>query len=153
VEKDPTFRHAATALSAGSIRQQFSTAINIVISLFGIAFLRHVGDILAVDGDRPEIALHEGGYLFLATEPGPAPLARNHGRQTDLGADILHLDPAGLAEQFPYLASDGIAAGCWGRSGEGWFDGYSLMQAFRRNARALGVEMVTAEAVAIDEER
>ena len=37
-------------LSCGSIRQQFSTAVNIEISLFGIAFLRQVGELLAVDG-------------------------------------------------------------------------------------------------------
>src|SRR5882672_5871436 len=78
VEKDPTFRYAATALSAGSIRQQFSSAINIEISLFGVAFLRGVGELLAVDGDRPDVALREGGYLFLATEAGAATLARNH---------------------------------------------------------------------------
>src|SRR5205085_502571 len=137
----PSFRYAATALSAGSIRQQFSTPINIEISLFGISFLRDIGKLLAVDGERPEIALREGGYLFLASEAGAPTLARNHALQARLGADILHLDRAALAERFPYVATDGIAAGCWGRSGEGWFDGYSLMQALRRKARALGVEM------------
>ena len=50
IEKDPTFQRAATALSAGSIRQQFSTAINIEISLFGIRFLRDIGTILEVGG-------------------------------------------------------------------------------------------------------
>ena len=37
IEKDPTYRSSASALSAASIRQQFSTAVNIRISLFGIA--------------------------------------------------------------------------------------------------------------------
>lgn len=151
VEKDPSFRYAATALSAGSIRQQFSTAINIEISLFGIKFLRHVGELLAVQGEQPEIALREGGYLFLATEAGAPTLQRNHALQTRFGADILHLDPPALSEHFPYVATEGIAAGCWGRSGEGWFDGYSLMQALRRKALALGVEMRAAEVVAIEE--
>ena len=31
---------------------------------------------------------------------------------------------AKLKARFPYLSTDGIAAGCWGRTGEGWFDGY-----------------------------
>ena len=101
IEKDPSFRYAATALSCGSIRQQFSTAVNIEISLYGIAFLRQVGELLAVAASGRRSALREGGYLFLASEAGAATLARNHARQTQLGADILHLDPAGLAERFP----------------------------------------------------
>ncbi len=150
VEKDPSFRVAATALSAGSIRQQFSTPINVQISLHGIAFLRSVGELLEVGGDRPNISLREGGYLFLASEAGSAALAANHALQVSLGADIVHLDQAGLAEHFPYLSTDGIVAGCWGRTGEGWFDGYGLMQAFRRKAGSLGVEFVTGEVLAIE---
>ncbi|HEY5082242.1 MAG TPA: FAD-binding oxidoreductase [Bauldia sp.] len=152
IEKDPTFQTAATALSAGSIRQQFSTAVNVEISLFGIKFLRAIGDILAVDSDRPDIALHEGGYLFLATPgAGAAALADNHALQASLGADILHLDRVGLAERFPYLATSDLAAGCFGRSGEGWFDGYGLMQALRRKAASLGVEFRTAEVAKIEQ--
>src|SRR5687767_4459959 len=57
VERDPTYRRSASALSAASIRQQFSTTVNIRISLFGIAFLRDIGERLAVDGERPAIGL------------------------------------------------------------------------------------------------
>lgn len=149
IEKDATFQKAATALSASSIRQQFSTATNIEISLYGIDFLRHVGDLLEVDGDRPAISLHEGGYLFLATPEGAPVLAENHALQVSLGADIAHLDPAGLAARFPWLATGDLAAGCWGRSGEGWFDGYGLMQALRRKAAALGVKFMTGEVAGI----
>ena len=138
LEPDPTYARAASALSAASIRQQFSSAVNIRISLFGIGFLRAIGETLAVDGERPEIGLHEGGYLFLATPAGASILAENHALQTALGADIAHFDPAGLARQFPWLATGDLAGGCWGRTGEGWFDGYGLVQAFRRKARALG---------------
>ncbi len=37
VEKDPTYQFCASALSAASIRQQFSSPVNIAISLYGIA--------------------------------------------------------------------------------------------------------------------
>lgn len=140
LEPDPTYARAASALSAASIRQQFSSAVNIRVSLYGIAFLRAIGETLAVDGEKPDIGLREGGYLFLATEAGAPILAENHALQTAMGADIAHFDPAGLKQQFPWLAVDDLSAGCWGRTGEGWFDGYGLMQAFRRKARALGVE-------------
>jgi glycine/D-amino acid oxidase-like deaminating enzyme len=150
VERDPTFARAATALSAGGIRQQFSTAVNVSLSLYGIDFLRRAGDLLAVDGDRPDLGLVEGGYLFLATAAGLDTLRRNHALQTSLGADINCLDTPALAARFPWLATEGLAAGSFGASGEGWFDGYGLAQALRRKAKALGVELMTAEVGAIE---
>ena len=139
VERDPTYAKAASALSASGIRQQYSSLINIRVSLHGIAFLREAEDLLAVDGERPAIGLREGGYLTLATQEGGATLAENHARQAGCGADILLLDRSALASRFPWLATHDLACGTWGRSGEGWYDGYGLMQAFRRKARALGV--------------
>lgn len=150
LEKDPSYRKCASALSAASIRQQFSTAINIKISLYGIEFIRNIGEWLEVDGDRPDIGFHEDGYLFLATEAGRDTLAENHALQVELGADTELLDPEGLAAKFPWLAVDDLAAGCFGRSGEGWFDGYGMMQAFRKKARALGIDYRPARAAAIE---
>ena len=152
VEKDPTYAKAASALSAASIRQQFSTAVNIRISLYGITFLRNLGEHLMVDGEVPIIDLHEGGYLYLASgsgpdDPGAVTLRDNHTIQTREGADIALFDRAGLATQFPWLNVQDLACGSWGRTGEGWFDGWALMQAFRRKARALGVTYVTDEVV------
>ncbi len=139
-EPDPTYARAASTLSAGSIRQQFSSAVNVAVSLHGIEFLRRVGDVLRVDGEAPpDIGLHEGGYLFLATVDGVGVLDDNHALQTAMGADVERLDPSGLAARFPWLSTDDVAAGCWGRTGEGWFDGYGLMMAFRAKARSLGV--------------
>ncbi len=140
LEPDPAYARAASALSAASIRQQFSSAVNIRVSLYGIRFLRNVGESLSVDGDAPDIGLREGGYLFLATPAGAQVLAENHALQTAMGADIVRFEPGGLKRQFPWLQVEDLAAGCWGRTGEGWFDGYGLMQAFRRKARSLGVE-------------
>jgi FAD-dependent oxidoreductase domain-containing protein 1 len=149
IEKDPSYQTCASALSAASIRQQFSTAVNVKISLYGIDFLREIGERLAVGGDRPAVDLHEGGYLFLATEAGRPILSENHALQTSLGADILFLEPDALVERFPWLTVEDIAAGCWGRTGEGWFDGYGLMQAFRKKARSLGVEYRAATATGV----
>lgn len=149
VEKDPTYRRSASALSAASIRQQYSSAINVEISLYGIEFLRRIGETLAVDGERPSVDLHEGGYLFLATEAGAPILAANHVVQTAHGADIQLMSPAELTAKWPFFQLDGVAGGAWGRTGEGWFDGYGLMQAFRRKARALGVDYLDAQAVTV----
>ena len=40
VEPDPSYREAASTRSASSIRQQFSTPLNIALSVFGLDFLR-----------------------------------------------------------------------------------------------------------------
>ncbi|WP_334176411.1 FAD-binding oxidoreductase [Pseudoxanthobacter sp.] len=140
VEKDPTYTRCASALSAASIRQQYSSAMNVQISLYGIAFLREIGARLAVGDERPEIGLHEGGYLFIATGAGRAVLEENHAVQVANGADIRLMEPAALKARFPWLAVDDLALGAFGVTGEGWFDGYGLMQAFRRKARSLGVD-------------
>ncbi len=138
-EKDPSYQHCASALSAASIRQQFSSAVNIDISLYGIDFLRNIGDLLAVDGDKPRIDLVEGGYLFLATPDKRSILEENHALQRKMGADIGFLEADALKAKFPWLNVSDLSAGCHGLSGEGWFDGYGLMQAFRRKARSLNV--------------
>lgn len=150
IEKDPTYRRSASALSAASIRQQFSSAVNIRISLFGIAFLRGIGERLAVDGERPDIALREGGYLYLASRAGAAVLEENQALQSLEGADIALLKEAALPGRFPWLNAEDLACGTWGRSGEGWFDGWGLLQAYRRKARSLGAEYRTGRVVGLD---
>lgn len=140
IERDRSYRQAASALSASSIRQQFSQPVNIRISLHGIAFLRAIGEHLAVDGDAPDIGLKEGGYLYVAGAAGMTVLAANHAIQTAEGADISLLDAGSLAARFPWLATDDLAGGSFGETGEGWFDGYGVMQAFGRKARSLGAE-------------
>src|SRR3954453_8397498 len=92
IEKDPSYQRSASALSAASIRQQFSTAVNIRVSLYGIAFLRRIGEHLGVEGEAPEIGLKEHGYLYLASAAGAPVLAENHALQSAEGADIVLLD-------------------------------------------------------------
>lgn len=73
---------ASTVLSAGSIRQQFSSTVNIGLSLFSFGFLQEVGDYLMVEGsDPPDIQLVHGGYLFLASEAGQEILQQNYETQ------------------------------------------------------------------------
>ncbi|GEO15439.1 NAD(P)/FAD-dependent oxidoreductase [Microvirga aerophila] len=150
IEKDPTYQLSASALSAASIRQQYSSAVNIRISLFGIQFLRNIGHHLEVEGERPQIDLKEGGYLYCASEAGASILTENHVLQAAEGADILLMDPAALKARFPWLNVEDLSAGAWGRSGEGWFDGWGLLQAFRKKARSLGAEYLKGEVTEVE---
>ncbi len=152
VERDPSYGRASTTRSAGGVRQQFSTPGNIEMSKFGVHFVKHVGDYLAVDREVPQLGFHEGGYLFLASEAGRPILEQNHATQRAHGADNALLPPAALAERFPWLSTEGIALGSLGLSNEGWFDPHALLQGFKRKARAEGAVYITDEVVAIARE-
>ena len=145
IERDPSYAKSSSALSAASIRQQFSTPLSIQMSLYGIEFLRNIGELLEVDGNKPSIDLHEGGYLFLATPAGDATLRDNHALQKSLGAHISLMDQQALKAKFPWLNVEDLMSGAFGESGEGWFDGYGLVQALRKKAQSLGARYVAAD--------
>ena len=130
IERDPTYRIASSALSASSIRQQFSTPENIRMSQFGFAFLRDAGELLAVDGPGeppPDIGLVERGYLYLAPPGGRGHDARGPRRPARGGrrrrpADAGRADGA-ISRGCPWRASRSARSGL---AAEGWFDGYGL---------------------------
>ncbi|MEI2386624.1 FAD-binding oxidoreductase [Breoghania sp. JC706] len=146
VEKDPAYTRAATTLSAASIRQQFSTPENVRLSLFGRDFFRSLKDRFGADAD---IGFTEGGYLVLAGEDGRQILRENHAVQEAEGADIALDAPHDLLKRFPWLNLDGIAAGAWGRSGEGWFDAHLLLSLLKTACREDGVEILTDRVVSL----
>jgi FAD-dependent oxidoreductase domain-containing protein 1 len=111
-----------------------------------VAFLRRIGDELAVGDERPQIGLVEAGYLYLATGAGVEALRANHAVQCAAGADVALLSREQLRLRFPWLAVEDIALGALGQSAEGWFDGPALMQAFRRKALDCGARFVAAAA-------
>ena len=146
IEKDPSYQDCSTTRSLASIRQQFSTPVNIHLSQFGVEFLRSVKDRLGAD---VEVSFREAGYLLLASQQGKAILERNARVQTQQGADVCLLGPAELQARFPWLATSDLAAGCLGLSGEGWFDAHSLLHALRGTAEERGAELLTGEVVGL----
>jgi FAD-dependent oxidoreductase domain-containing protein 1 len=150
IERDPTYATASSALSAASIRQQFTTPVNIQIARASIEFLRSTAEHLSVDGTLPDIGLTEAGYLYLASESTVGSLRRAHEIQTQHGAAVALLNAAELRERFPWLATTGVAAGTLGLQGEGWYDGYLLLTAFARKARSQGAQFVRGEVAAVE---
>ncbi len=150
VERDPTYARASTSLSSSSIRTQFSNPINVKISQYGSEVIRNFGEMMEVNGDKPDLNFHSGGYLFLAnTAAQVQTLRENHEVQKACGADVVLWDRDELADAFPHLRVDDILLASYGRSGEGWFNNTGLMYGFRNKARALGADYVTDEVVAI----
>jgi len=147
IERDPTYASASSALSAASIRQQFTTPVNIRISQASIEFLRDAPHLLDVDGFRPDIGLKERGYLYLATPAGLQTLQQANALQSRLGASVEWFDTQKLAIRFPWLNTTGLSGGSLGVSGEGWFDGYSLLGALGTKARSQGARYISGEVV------
>lgn len=150
VERDPSYGFASSTRSAASIRQQFSAAVNVSISQESFAFLRRAADELMLDEEKPDIALREAGYLYLAGIAGAAQLRSAHGVHRALGVDVALLDRADLASTFSWLNTADLSVGSLGLSGEGWFDGHALLAAFARKARRQGARYVHAEVCGFD---
>ncbi|MEO6298188.1 MAG: FAD-dependent oxidoreductase [Paracoccaceae bacterium] len=151
VERDPTFAKAATALSVASVRQQFSTAVNVAISRFGIGFLRDFQGSLGHDVGVPSLGVKENGYLFLGQSPeAPALMRELAAMQCSLGACTEVWTPAQTQAHFPWLEVGDLTAASFGPRDEGWFDNMGLLAGFRAAARAQGVRFVTDEVVGLE---
>ena len=147
IERDRTFATASTARSAGGLRQQFSTPENIALSQATLALIRNLKTLFGADAD---VGWKEEGYLLLASPDGARTLQDNVAVQKTCGADVTLLDAGALAGTFPWLSTEGLAAGAFGQSGEGWFDPSALAALFRDAARKLGVALVLGEVVGIE---
>lgn len=142
IERDPQFAHAATTLSMASIRQQFSIPENIRLSQFTLKLFRRLKEEFGADAD---IGFREGGYLILAGEDGLPILMANHEAQMAEGADIVLEDADALVRRFPWLSAEGITAGAYGRTGEGWFDAHAMLMLFRKALREKKIDFITAD--------
>jgi sarcosine oxidase len=139
LEKDSTYEKSSTSLSVGGIRQQFSTPENIEISKFSANFIKSIDKYLAIDEDIPDVSFVESGYLFLATEKGWPILIHNYNVQKSHDVEVVLLNAPEIGKRFAWLKTDDIAAGTLGENNEGWLDPYSLLMAFIRKAKTLGV--------------
>ena len=146
IERDPQFTHSATTLSAASIRQQFSIPENIRLSRFTLGLFRRLKEEFGAEAD---IGFREGGYLMLAGDEGLAVLQANHRVQVAEGADIVLEDAAALTRRFSWLSEEGISAGAYGLSGEGWFDAHAMLGLFRRALRTMDVDLLTGSVTGI----
>jgi glycine/D-amino acid oxidase-like deaminating enzyme len=149
VERDPGYQMCSTAHTNSCIRQQFSTELNVRISQFGASFYQnlraHIGDPRV-----PEMRIQNYGYLYLADNPGFADVLRaNQAVQVAAGAETRLLSPEDIHAAYPFYALDDILLGSINTKDEGYFDGGTMFDWWRRSARARGVEYIANEVVAI----
>jgi glycine/D-amino acid oxidase-like deaminating enzyme len=150
VERDPTLARSATARSVASIRQQFTSAVNVRLSRFGIGFLRDIAGWTGPAGGVRDLGLIENGYLFVTGSPAAAAVMEEvAAMQRAEGAATEVLTPAGLAARFPWIETADLAAGSFGPRDEGWFDNMGLHGALKAAARAAGARFVAGEVVGL----
>jgi FAD-dependent oxidoreductase domain-containing protein 1 len=149
IERDPQFTYSSTTLSCASIRQQFSIPENIRLSQFTLALFRRLEQEFGTGSD---IGFREGGYLILAGENGLPILQQNHAAQMAEGADILLEDAAALEKRFSWISTEGVSAGAYGRSGEGWFDAHAMLMLFRKALREKNIDFITHAVTGIERE-
>jgi glycine/D-amino acid oxidase-like deaminating enzyme len=151
VERDPSFAQAATTLSFSCIRQQFSTELNIRISQFGADFVQSLRQRMGGDDRVPELKIQNFGYLYLAdTEGFAATLRANQQVQAAAGAGTRLLTPNQIKAEFPFMTVDDLVLGSLNTRDEGYFDGSTVFDWFRRKAREAGVDYVADEVVGLD---
>lgn len=146
VEKDTTYSQASTVLSAGGIRQQFSLLENISLSLASADFMRNINEHLDVMNEEPvDLQFNQSGYLFLANEQVAHIMEENYSMQRSAGANVVLLSPTQVKEKFPWINTEGVVLASYGLENEGWFDPWTLLNAFRRKAMSMGVEQCCGE--------
>ena len=151
IERDPSYEFSSTARTNSCIRQQFTNPLNVKISQFGVEFLRAFREQLGGDPEIPEIILQEFGYMYLANNPATAEgLKASQQQQAALGAATRILATDQLAAEYPFYNVEDILLGCHNPRDEGYFDGATMFDWWRRKARQNGVEYVTAEVSGIN---
>ena len=127
-----TLGSGSTGRSAGGIRSQFSTEVNIRFSLESVQFWRRIAG---------EVDYRETGYLFLATtEQQRQQFERNIALQNALGVPSRLVSPQDIGQLVPGMRVEDLAAGAY--SAEDALAGPNeAVQWFARHARERGVQI------------
>jgi len=151
IEPDPTYNHSSTALSVASVRQQFTTEVNVKISRFGIDFIKNIQRYLGPSGDISSLGLQENGYLFLAGNSASEQAMRDACEmQHRFDAKTQLLTPDALKTRFDWLNTADIRLASFGPKDEGWFDNMGMLGGLKRTAQAQGVTYIKDRVVAIE---
>ncbi|OYX23570.1 MAG: FAD-dependent oxidoreductase [Rhodobacterales bacterium 32-66-7] len=150
LERDPSYAQAGTTHTNSCIRQQFSTALNIQISQFTASFVQNLRAEMGGDPAVPDLKIQNFGYMYLSDSPGFSAILRaNQAVQLANGAATRLLTPDQIKAEYPFYAVDDLDLGSINTRDEGYFDGSTLFDCFRRQARVAGVEYVAGDVVGL----
>jgi FAD-dependent oxidoreductase domain-containing protein 1 len=148
VERDPTYTHASTTLSASNVRIQFSLKENIQISQFASEFLERFEDEMEVESNKPKIYFQREGNLFLKDQADRKETEEALALQKNLGCQVEWWSPDKIEQQYPLYETKGFVGATFGPQ-DGHLDSYATLMGFKAKARSLGAEYIKAEVVEI----
>ena len=137
IERESAQGKGSTGKSMGGVRAQFSTPVNIQMSLYSIPFYASFEECLGYPCDyRPQ------GYLFCATsDKHLAYLRANQEKQIALGLkNVRMVSGDEISSLFPQLRADDILGGSF-CSTDGFVDPYSAMIGFMTWAADHGAKL------------
>ena len=150
VERDMSYASCSTAHTNSCIRQQFSMELNVRISQFTADFVKNLRQHMGGDERVPDLRIHSFGYMYLADSEAFASILRSNQQvQLAAGAATQLMTAAQISEAYPFYKVDDIVLGSINLFDEGYWDGATVFDWFRRQARERGVEYVENEVVAI----
>ena len=138
LERAPFLGSEATGKCAGGIRYQFSTEINVQLSLASLPMLECFEDELG-----QSIDLRWTGYLFLLdNEADVTTFQHNVAMQNRLGIPSRILTQREVGERVPLLQINDILAGAY-HEHDGLADPGGVVQGYAAGARRAGVQLFT----------
>lgn len=150
IERDPSYEKSATAHTNSCIRQQFSNPLNVKISQFGAEFIKGFHGFMGHDPRVPELSIQNYGYMYLAKDDAFADQLRTaHDIQTAQGAATQLMTPDQIKAAYPFYNVDDITLGSINLVDEGYWDGGTVFEWWRRSARERGAEFLAGEVVSM----
>ncbi len=151
VERDPNYEFASTSRTNSCVRQQFSTEVNIRISQFTADFVKNFKSYMGGDEEIPELMFDQFGYMYLADNQEFADhLIACQKLQNSLGAGTQILSADEIAAAYPFYNLDDILVGSHNLKDEGYFEGSTIFEWWRRMAIKQGAEYLHNEVMAIN---
>lgn len=142
LEKEELFGTGATGRCAGGVRYQFSTEVNIRLSLASIPMLERFKDEIG-----QEIDYHKCGYLLVATnEQDAAVFKRNVELQNSLGVQSQLLSGDQVRARLPLMSFEDAIAGTFHQE-DGLVDPNSVVMGYISAAQKMGVTAMTSAEV------
>jgi sarcosine oxidase subunit beta len=136
LEREAALGTGSTGRCAGGFRHQFSSEINVRLSLASVRMIRSFTEEHGLPLD-----LHAEGYLFLVRDsPAWEGYCAAAAMQRSLGARVEELDAAAVAELIPGVVTDGLVGATFGPD-DGIADPSGLTHGYATLARRAGVEL------------
>ncbi len=137
LEKEPLPGAGATSKAAGGIRAQFSSKINIQMSMLSERMFESFKEDTGHDALFDQV-----GYMFVLEEDKDVEtFTKAYELQKSLGLDAVLLQPDQIAQYAPHISLEGLKLATFCQD-DGLGDPHEFLSGYEQAARKLGVEIV-----------